>query len=246
MNVSLYQAAAAMNANARWQEIISENLASSSVPGARKQELSFAAVQAGMTGNGAQAAAAHSIIPSTQSAINFQPGALRPTGGPTDLAIEGAGFFEVQLPNGARAYTRDGEFHVSAQGQLVTKQGYLVMSDSGPMQFDPNNPAPISVSPTGDVSQGADVKGRLKIAEFQDPRQLTPIGHGCFSADKARPADTNSSQVRQGYLEASNISPTTEMASLITSMRMFEANQKVLQAQDDRMGRVISDLGNPS
>jgi len=171
-----------MNANARWQEVIAENLASSSIPGARKQELSFAAVEAGITNGGVQTAAGHSIIPSAKSAVDFQPGALRPTGGAKDLAIEGTGFFEVQLPNGARAYTRDGEFHMSAQGQLVTKQGYQVMSDSGALQFDSNNPGPISVSADGTVSQGADAKGHLKIVEFQDPRELTPMGHECFSA----------------------------------------------------------------
>jgi flagellar basal-body rod protein FlgF len=152
------------------------------------------------------------------------------------------------LPNGSKAYTRDGEFHLSAQGQLVTKQGYAVMSDGGPLQFDSNNASPVSVSPTGDVSQGADTKGRLRLVEFNDPHQLSLIGDGYFLADNAKMKSTESSatRVKQGYLEGSNTSPTTEMAGLITAMRMFEANQRVLQTQDERMGRVISDLGNPS
>ncbi len=241
MNVSLYQAAAAMNANARWQEMITENLAAGSVPGFRKQDISFATVEAGL-------GTSRHLMPVARTATNFQQGSVRPTGNPTDLALEGNGFFEVQLPNGAHAYTRDGEFQLNAQGQLVTKQGYTVVSNSGPLQFDVNNPAPISVSPAGEVSQGSDNKGRLHLVEFAQPQQLTAIGQGYFLADDpaAQPIDASATSVRQGYLEASNTSPTIEMASLITAMRMFETNQKVMQMQDERMGKAINELGGPS
>src|ERR1039457_827918 len=155
MNVSLYQAAAAMNANARWQDMISENLAAISIPGGRSRDVSFSSVQAG----------AQFVIPAARTAVNFQPGELRPTQNPTDFALEGKGFFEVQLPNGDHAYTRDGEFHLNAQGQLVTKQGYPVLGDGGPLQFDPSNAQPLTIAATGEVSQGGDVKGKLKLAE---------------------------------------------------------------------------------
>ncbi len=245
MNVSLTQAAAAMNASARWQEVIAENLANSSIPGARKRQVSFSAVEAGLPTGGITPAGKGFLVPKPQTTINFEQGMSRPTGIPTDLAIEGPAFFEVQLPNGTRAFTRDGEFHVNAQGQLTTKQGYLVLGDNGPFQFDANDATPISVAPGGEVSQGGDDKGRMLTFEFKDPRQLTVIGDGYFLADnpniKRLPA--SASQIRQGFLETSNTSPTAEMANLITSMRMFEANSRVMQTQDDRMGKVISDLG---
>lgn len=247
MNVSLYQAAAAMNANSRWQEVIAENLAGSSIPGARKLDISFSGVPtalgAALPGN-----AGSQVMPSSTTSINFQQGTLRPTNLPTDLAIEGPGFFEVQLPNGSHAFTRDGELQLNAQGRLVTKQGYPILGDAGPLQFDPTNSSPISVSGTGEVSQGGGLKGRIRLVEFSEPNQLKPIGGGCFLAGnpQAQPTAAQSSQLRQGFLEGANTSPTTEMASLITAMRMFEANQKVMQMQDDRMGRVITDLGNAS
>ena len=246
MNVSLYQAAAAMNANSRWQEVIAENLAGSSIPGSRKLDISFSGVPVSMaTGVPAVNGSGH-VMPSSTATVNFQQGTLRPTGLPTDLAIEGAGFFEVQLPNGSHAFSRDGELQLNAQGQLVTKQGYLVLGDSGPLQLDPANSSPISVSSTGEVSQGGGLKGRIRLVEFSQPNQLKPIGGGCFLAvnPQSQPLPAQSSQLRQGYLEGANTSPTTEMASLITAMRMFEANQKVMQMQDERMGRVITDLGN--
>jgi flagellar basal-body rod protein FlgG len=250
MNISLYEAAAALNANARWQELISENLASSAVPGFKKQELSFASVHGGLMP--AEAAGANVPAPyalTAPSAVtNFQQGELKLTGTRTDVGIEGPGFFEVQLPGGESAYTRDGEFQLNAQGQLVTKAGYLVLGDSGPIQFDLNNPAPISISPTGDVSQGADLKGKIKLVAFNDPRRLRPVGRGMFLAQDPNLQTTNAdgTTLRQGYVEAANTSPVVEMAHLITAMRSFEANQRVIQAQDDRMERAINALAGPS
>lgn len=245
MNVSLYQAAAAMNAQARWQDLITQNLASSSVPGFRKREISFSAVQAGLGPAGGNAADSRYLMPTAVDGTNFQEGELRPTGNAMDFAIDGPGFFEVQMANGSHAYTRDGEFQLNGQGQLVTKQGNLVLGESGPIQLDPNSSAQITVSSSGDVSQGDQIRGKLHLVDFNQPQSLTPIGAGYFLADKPGllPSATSVSSVRQGFLEASNTSPTAEMASLIRAMRLFEANQKVIQVQDERMGHVITDLG---
>lgn len=242
MNVSMYQAAAAMNVNTRWQEAISENLASSSIPGYKKQELSFGAVEAGM-----KAGAASKTVPVPRASVstNFKAGDLKYTGAPTDLALEGKGFLAVQLPDGNTGYTRDGELHISPSGQLITKQGYSVLGDNGPVQLDPSNPGPLNIAPTGEISQGSDLKGKLKVVEFDDPHQLSPISRGYFLAanGKAKESDSPSTLFRQGYLEGANTSTSMEMAQMITSMRAFEANQRVIQTQDERMGRAITDLG---
>lgn len=246
MNVSLYQAAAAMNANSRWEELISDNLAATSAPGSRKQDIIFSLIPAGNTSSVSGLNAEAFAIPAARSATDFSEGQMQPTGTATDFAIDGPAFFEAQLPTGGSAYTRNGSFQINAQGQLVTQQGYPVMSDSGsPVQLDPTSSAPITVSATGDVSQGGEIKGRIKLTEFQDVHQLNTMGGGYFLADDpaAKPGPAKSSQLRQGYLEGGNASPTVEMASLLTAMRMFEANQKVIQYQDERMGRIISDLG---
>ena len=250
MNVSLHQAAAAMTANARWQEVISENLSASFVPGFKKQDLSFQAVQAGLPsglGSGLGGTARKFAMPSASVSTNFQNGEMKPTGGALDVAIEGPGFFEIQLPNGDHAYTRDGEFELNSQGQLVTKQGLPVASDSGVLQFDVNNPAPISISPSGEVSQGGDRKGTLRLMDFGDERRLTPLGGGMFAnRDPQLQPTAAKATLRQRYLEAGYTSGVSEMTSLITSLRMYEANQKVVQSQDERMGRAIADLGTAS
>lgn len=245
MNVSLYQAAAALNANARWQELISENLSSAMIPGFKKQELSFSAVEAGLAPS--TIGATRFALPVAGLATNFQQGEVKYTGVNTDVALDGPGFLEVQLPNGDTAYTRDGEFHLNAQGELVTKQGYTVLSDGGTVQVDMNNPAPLSISVTGDVSQGSDLKGKLKITNFNDAHLLQNIGNGYFLArDPKLQATAGTAGVKQGFLEAANTSAVAEMAQLISAMRSYEANQKIIQTQDDRMNRAISELGNPN
>jgi flagellar basal body rod protein FlgG len=243
MDVSLYSAAAAMNATERWQDLVADNLSSASVPGARQQEISFSAVQAGLASSTPGAAGSSFVIPFAGSTINFSQGELKQTGGNLDLALEGPGFFAVQMPDGSKAYTRDGEFRLNAQGQLTSKQGYPVVSDGGALTFDPNNSAPINISPEGEVSQGADTKGKISVTEFGNLKALTMGNGGFFRADSAqaqpKPAATS---VRQGFVEASNTSPTLAMASLITSMRMFETNQKVMTMQSDRMSKSITEL----
>lgn len=249
MNVSLYQAAAAMNAQTRWQELITENLAAGTVPGFRRQEISFADVAATSPLQMNGVATNNFLIPVATTSTNFQQGELRPTGNATDLALDGAGFFEVQLPDGTKGYTRDGEFQLNAAGRLTTKQGYLVLSDAGPVQFDPSNGTAFTISSTGQITQGGNPKGQLRVVQFPNPNQLTSTSDGYLLANQPgtlpKPAGSGTT-VRQGFLESPNFSPTAEMGSLISAMRIFEANQKVLQAQDDRMGKVISDLSGVS
>jgi len=127
------------------------------------------------------------------------------------------------------------------------------MGDSGPLQFDPKNTSPINVSATGEVSQanlsgGTDQKGNLQITGFNKPQLLTLTTGGNFIATNPAlvPSAAADSKIRQGYVEAANTSPTLEMSGLITAMRMFETNQKVMTMQSERMSRVITDLGGTS
>jgi flagellar basal-body rod protein FlgF len=237
MNVSLYQAASALNAMDRWQETIAENLASTSAPGFKKKEFSYAAIESAMKTSGA-----------TGPGTNFAPGEIRITNVKTDVAVDGKGFFEVQMPDGSLAYTRDGEFHVDAQGQMVTKQGFKVMSDGGPIVLDLNNYTELSISASGEVSQGIDLKGRLRLVEFGNTNALKRINGSYFAANDpaANPAPSAESSVRQGALESANLSAATEMSNLITVMRIFEANQRMAQIQDERIGRTIAELGTQS
>jgi flagellar basal body rod protein FlgG len=250
VNISLFQAASALNANTRWQEVIAENMAAASVPGYKRQDVSFQAFEAGLMPPTATTGAARSTwtMPQGVTHTSFAPGDMRYTGVHTDVGIQGSGFFEVQLPNGGVAYTRDGEFQLNANGQLTTKQGYLVISEAGPIQLDRASADPISINADGAVSQGNIVRGNIKVVEFNKPQALTPISGGMFVARDPNLQITQNAQpnVRQFYLEQANTSAVAEMANMITVMRASEANQRIIQMEDERMGRAISELGNPN
>jgi flagellar basal-body rod protein FlgG len=248
VNVSLYQAAAALDASSRWQEVIAENLASSSVPGYKQQQLSQAAVQAGlMPALGARNAAQYFSVPQSSISTNFASGEFKSTGNPSDVAIEGKGFFEVQLPNGQTGLTRDGEFQVSSKGLLVTKESFPVLGTSGPIQLSRDQSGPLSISSTGLVTRGSQTQGQLKVMDVAQPQWLTKISGAYFVAQNPKAGlQQSKSTLRGGYLEGSNSSTLSEMASMLTASRGFEANQKVIQIQDDRMNKTISELGNPT
>ena len=248
MNISLFQAASALNANSRWQEVIAENMAASSVPGYKRQDVSFQAFEAGMVPPSADVTAQRNVwsMPHGVTHTSFAPGEMRYTGSDTDVGISGSGFFEVQRPDGSLAYTRDGEFQMNGSGQLITKQGWIVMGEGGPIQLDHTNVEPVTITADGAVSQGSIVRGNLKVVEFNNPALLTPISGGMFVArDQNLQSSTSSSpNVRQFYLEQANTSAVSEMANMITVMRASEANQRIIQMEDERMGRAISELGS--
>jgi len=249
MNVSLYQAASALNANSQWLDVISENLGATSVRGFRKQSLTTDAMQAGLvpTGSDSSGAPQYFTLPAPDIKTSFQPGQMDYTGDDKNAGIVGQGFFEVKLPNGTTAVTRDGEFAVNLKGQLTTKEGYLVQGKNGPIQLDIHSQTPISISADGQVSQGEETHGSLNLVDYENPQLLTPTNGVYFLANNpALVSQPASGTVQQGCVESSNANPMSEMASMMTAMRTFEANQHVVQIQDERLGKVISELGGSS
>ncbi len=239
-----------MEANSRWQEMVADNLASSSMPGYKRKELSVEMAAAGLLpgSNPRSSAAGHSfMIPKASTTTDFSTGEMKATGVSTDVAIDGKGFFTVELPNGINAYTRDGEFHVAASGELVTKEGYAVMGATGPIKLDRSSHAPVTISGSGNVLQGQTIKGKIQLTDFDKPGLLTQATGSYFVAnDSHLKIQPTTATLRPEYVEGSNVSTVTEMVGLLTSMRGFEANQKLIQMEDDRMGHAITDLGNPN
>ena len=160
VNVSLYQAAAALDANSRWQEVIADNLASSSVPGYKQQQLSLAAVQAGlMPALGERNLPQYFHRSQGEHDDQFHAGEMKYTGDNTNAAIEGKGFFEVQLPNGTTA--ADARRRVSSQFARPIgdqRRPTRCWGRAGRSRLNRDNPEPISISATGDVTQGAELK----------------------------------------------------------------------------------------
>ena len=245
MNVGLYQGAASMQALEQWQAAVSQNLASASVPGYKKVETDFSAVlSASSETDTSGQAGAHSM---PQAALRRDPsqGDLRVTGEPENLALQGAGYFQVQGADGKPAYTRDGEFQRSATDALVTKNGMPVLGVGGePLQFDAKK-GEVVIGKDGRITQGTAEVGRIGVFTL-DHATESQLGGGLFRPGAGTSATAVPVPVIQsGALESSNVSPLRSMVELIEVQRAYEANQKVISAHDQRLGSAIQILGNP-
>jgi flagellar basal body rod protein FlgG len=267
VNVSLYQAAAAMDASSRWQEAVSENLAEISRPGFKKHDISFSSIVAGKmekpfesivkTTNAAGVESQSTVIgekpfqlPKPRLTTNFEQGPVQSTQLKTDIALIGDGFLEVQDQKGNTFFTRDGELKLLTTGELVTKEGYT----TGLQLNDANQLGTLVISKNGTASQAGEQIGQLQLVAFKDPIKLTRISGAYYRAndpndpgtpvENLTPKDKGYTQVEHGFLEQSNSSSLSEMTNLIRSLRHFEANQQVIRAHDQRLGQAIQALAN--
>lgn len=247
---SIYQSAAAVDGLQTWNDVIARNIASASAPGFKRDAMSFEGVASGMLefGSGAQGPYQMSgIAPMVGGNTNFAAGEIRATGDDFEFAIEGSGFFRLQRPDGQFIYTRDGQFHASPEGQLVSKQGFPVLGESGPVQLLIEG-GPMSVDPDGRVWQSGQEVGSLTAYQFNDPANLLRAPGGFVvdpeSGDAARPAEN--ARVRQGFIESSNVSPIREMVDMVTVSNALQANQRIIQTLDELSQRAVQVLGNAS
>jgi flagellar basal body rod protein FlgG len=247
MNIGLYQSAASLSALERWQDAVSQNITSSQVSGFRKRTVAFSSVEMGEIqtdpkSNGAGTKPA--MFPTTSLGVSFQPGETTPTRRELDVAIQGDGFFEVQMPGGAHGYTRAGELHLDSTRTVVGRDNLPVLSQSGSPIVLQAEAGPISIAQDGAISQGDTQLGKLSVVKFPDNSQLLPVGGGTFlSKDGTTPAQVEQPSVLQGYLEASNVTPLREMISLVQIARAYEANQKIITDRDQNLQKAIETLG---
>ena len=189
--------------------------------------------------------AALANVPAVAMHVDTRAATLKPTGQALDLALAGPGWFEVTTANGP-AYTRQGNFHVDAQGRLVTARGEAVMGTAGEIVLGAKRAA---ISSSGEVRDadadpGSAPLARLRIVDFDAGSQPQRLENGAFTAPAAtKEVDPAQAQVRQGYLENSNVDAGQEMTSLVVAMRHFESMQKVVQGLDEMLGTAIRKLG---
>lgn len=229
-----------MAALERWQDVLSQNIAAATVPGYKKSELSITGVEFGAIQDKANSKAGSSpaVMPIGSQQVSFLQGDMKRTNNPTDFAVGGKGFFAVREADGALRYTRNGEFMVNSQNQLVTGSGEPVQGGGGAITLLPGGQE-LSVDPSGKIYQGNQLIGNLSVFDFADPSKLTKVSGG-FRADAgSQPINVAHPNIAQGYLEGSNVSAIDEMVKLIQVTRAQEANQKVITSHDQRLARVI-------
>lgn len=172
----------------------------------------------------------------------FTNGELTQTGERLDLAVQGDGFFEVQLPDGTRAYTRDGALKTASDGRVTTSDGLVVQGGFQPI---PSGTTSISVSPSGEVTtSGPDGSQnfRVQLVRFANPGGLESVGRNLFretnasgTAELGNPGENGFGSLAQGYLEMSNVKVVEEMVNMIVAQRAYEVNSKAVQASDEMM-----------
>lgn len=186
----------------------------------------------------------HGVRPSTVAKL-YTPGSMIQTGNETDLALEGQGFFEITLPDGTAAYTRDGSFRKSQDGTLVTADGYPLV----PGITIPQDALQVSIGVDGTVSvtiagQSAPTNlGQIQLTRFSNPSGLDArMGHNLVLETDAsgppltdNPGENGMGNIAQGFLENSNVQVVEEILQMIIAQRAYEANSKVIQASDEML-----------
>jgi flagellar basal-body rod protein FlgG len=241
VNTVLSAAEAGMLNDVERLRIISQNLANVSTVGF-KRELAvtrpFAQLLSASSSASASGGPANPII-TTQT--DLSAGALIHTGNPLDLAIEGDAYFVVDTGE-REAYSRQGTFHLNADGELVTVAGQPVLTNAGEVRL--TGPAPV-IDAQGNIRDGDTLVGQIKLVTVTNPQSLREIGGGLLMPpDATAGTPSDSARVRQGYSEAANVASMNEMVKMIETVRHFEASQRLILGYDAMLGRAITDLGN--
>jgi flagellar basal-body rod protein FlgG len=243
MNSGMYSALSGNIAAMKRMDVISNNLANINTPGFKKDMVSFESMLAGNANPPAvpQSTTADPILQKENVYIDYATGPANQTGNVLDLAIDGDGFFTVSTPQGP-AYTRQGNFRLTAEGTLVTSDGFPVMGQGGEIRIRGTK---VEINSKGEISVDGVPSGTIAVVDFPKPYNLTKGGSALFvPADpQAAAPQPSRGEIRQGHLEASNVDPISEMVQLIETNRYFEACQRVIQGYDNIAGKAANDLG---
>ena len=257
---SLDIAATGMQAQQTNVEVISNNLANMSTTGYKRRQAEFEdLIYQNLRRVGSNSSDSGSVVPAGAQVglgvrtaaiyrINEQ-GNLQQTSNTFDLAISGAGYFQITLPSGDTAYTRDGTFGLSAEGEIVTADGYVVQ----PGVTVPNNATSVTIDASGEVQAtlsgqtAPTTVGQIQLATFPNEAGLDAQGNNLLlqSAASGQPTTGNPGSpgfgtVMQGFIETSNVNVVTEITNLISAQRAYEMNSRVITASD----QMLSTLNN--
>lgn len=254
---ALYTAATGMEAQQVNIDTIANNIANVNTTGFKQARAEFQdLLYQNIRPAGAPASASTEYPVGLQLGLGTRPvattkiytqGDFRQTGNPLDLVIQGKGFFQVHLPSGETAYTRDGSFHVSKDGALVTADGNPIE----PQISIPADAQEVTIGGDGTVSvtqagQAASQQvGTIQIANFQNPSGLNSIGSNLLVATSAsgqavtgNPGETGLGSINQGFLEQSNVSVVDEMVNMIIAQRAYEVNSRAVRVADDMLSQI--------
>jgi flagellar basal-body rod protein FlgG len=254
---SLWIAKTGMDAQQTQMDVISNNLANVSTSGFKRARAVFEdLLYQTLRQPGAQSSEQTQLPSGLQIGTGVKPvateriftqGNLQQTGNAKDVAIQGNGFFQVLMPDGTTAYTRDGSFQSDANGQMVTSSGYAVQ----PSITIPANTQTLTIANDGTVSaQQAGSSspvtiGTLQLAMFINPAGLQSLGENLYGETAASgtpssnaPGSNGAGTLNQGYVETSNVNVVEEMVNMIQTQRAYEINSKAITTSDQMLQRL--------
>ena len=257
---SLSIAATGMVAQQRNVEVVSNNLANMNTTAYMRRRTEFQdLLYQNLRRVGTTSSDAGTVVPSgVQIGLGVklaavyrihEQGNLSATDNTFDLAIQGKGFFQVLMPNGDTAYTRDGTFQLNGQGEVVTHDGFKLL----PSISVPSNAVDVTINSSGEVlakiegKVTPEKKGQVQIAVFPNDAGLEAIGDNLLletpasgTASTGAPATPGFGSILQGFLETSNVNAVEEITNLISAQRAYEMNSKVIQTSDEMMGTLTA------
>ena len=255
MNQALWVAKTGLDAQQTRMSVISNNLANTNTTGFKQDRASFEDLLYQQVRQPGGSSSAQTQLPTglqlgtgvrvVATAKNFSQGGQQQTGRALDVMVNGRGFFEVMMPDGSSAYTRDGTFQINAQGELVTNSGYPVQPGiqipEGAQSLTIGSDGTLSVQMSG---QAASVEiGSLTLTDFINPAGLQAKGENLFLETTASGPAQNGTHglnglgsVVQGALEGSNVNVVEELVSMIETQRAYEMNAKAISTTDSMLG----------
>ncbi len=244
----IYSAASGMLAIERQKDLLSNNLANVDTDGFREDHavieafpemLKYRLDQSGSRPLGAMGAGSQVAYTDT----NFRAGPMRETNNPLDLALEGPGFFAVETPNGVR-YTRQGHFTLNQEGQVVTTEGYFLLNQEGePIEIQ--GELSIFFDEEGFLQQGEELYDQIQVVDFPETSHLVKEGDTLFMPEEeaGEPELAEDTLVRQGFLEGSNVNMIGTLTEMIHQTRIYQAQMKMVQAQDETLEKAVNQVG---
>jgi flagellar basal-body rod protein FlgG len=175
-----------------------------------------------------------------ETLVNFNAGSLIETQNPLDLAIEGNGFFAVE-GNGQTLLTRDGVFTIDSQGYVVNSDGYYLLGQNGRINLAGNE---VTIRENGDIYVDGNYIDTLQITTVENPYSLSKLGMNLFTVTDRTILGGPQGIIRQGFMEGSNVDLAEEMVELISTLRAYEANQKVIQTHDELLGKAVNEIAS--
>lgn len=172
---------------------------------------------------------------------DFAQGALNKSENPLDLALQGTGFFVIETAQGEE-YSRNGEFTLNSEGYLTTKEGYKVLGQYGPIQVSGNS---VLINEQGQIFDGENEIDTLKLVDFNDYKLLQKTGDTLYKdlSDNGDNMKDAVALVEQGYTEGSNVNSVKQMVEMITVLRSYEANQKIIKTHDELLDKAVNEIG---